>query len=109
MGSILQVAEDMLKEFEGKLDQETRSKIQAAIDRLKEAVKTNNATELKSAIDQYNTVWNEASSKMYSQAKSQPGAEQGPNPNAGQQASGEPKKDDGNVENADFEVVDDKK
>ncbi len=107
--SMIFQGEKQLKEFEGKLDQETRSKIQAAIDRLKEAVKTNNATELKSAIDQYNTVWNEASSKMYSQAKSQPGAEQGPNPNAGQQASGEPKKDDGNVENADFEVVDDKK
>ena len=107
--SMIFQGEKQLKEFEGKLDQETRSKIQAAIDRLKEAVKTNNATELKSAIDQYNTVWNEASSKMYSQAKSQPGAEQGPNPNASQQASGEPKKDDGNVENADFEVVDDKK
>ncbi|MFA5012577.1 MAG: molecular chaperone DnaK [Ignavibacteria bacterium] len=101
--------EKQLKEFEGKLDQETRSKIQAAIDRLKEAVKTNNVSEMKSAMEQYNTVWNEASSKMYSQAKSQPGAEQGPNPGAGQQASGEPKKDDGNVENADFEVVDDKK
>ena len=107
--SMIFQGEKQLKEFEGKLDQETRSKIQAAIDRLKEAVKTNNATELKSAIDQYNTVWNEASSKMYSQAKSQPGAEQGPNPGAGQQTAGEQKKDDGNVENADFEVVDDKK
>ncbi len=101
--------EKQLKEFEGKLDQDTRSKIQTAIDRLKDAAKTSNVTELKSAIDQYNTVWNEASTKMYSQAKSQPGAEQGPNPGAGQQTAGEQKKDDGNVENADFEVVDDKK
>ncbi len=107
--SMIFQGEKQLKEFEGKLDQETRSKIQAAIDRLKESVKTNNATELKSAIEQYNTVWNEASSKMYSQAKSQPGAEQGPNPGAEQQAAGEQKKEDGNVENADFEVVDDKK
>jgi molecular chaperone DnaK len=99
--------EKQLKEFEGKIDQGTRAKIQSAIDRLKEAVKTNNATELKSAIDQYNAAWNEASSQMYSQAKSQ----QGPDPNAGQEQSGagEQKKDDGNVENADFEVVDDKK
>jgi molecular chaperone DnaK len=99
--------EKQLKEFEGKIDQGTRAKIQSAIDRLKEAVKTNNATELKSAIDQYNAAWNEASSQMYSQAKTQPG----PDPNAGQGPSGagEQKKDDGNVENADFEVVDDKK
>jgi len=99
--------EKQLKEFEGKIDQGARAKIQSAIDRLKEAVKTNNATELKSAIDQYNAAWNEASSQMYSQAKSQqgpgPGAEQGP------ADTGEQKKDDGNVENADFEVVDDKK
>jgi molecular chaperone DnaK len=99
--------EKQLKEFEGKIDQGARAKIQSAIDRLKEAVKTNNATELKSAIDQYNEAWNEASSQMYSQAKSQ----QGPNPGAEQGPSdaGEQKKDDGNVENADFEVVDDKK
>lgn len=100
--------EKQLKEFEGKLDQDARGKIQAAIDRLKEAGKTDNISEIKSAIEQYNTVWNEASSKMYSQAKEQPGA--GANPGAGQDTAGasEPKKDD-NVENADFEVVDDKK
>ncbi len=99
--------EKQLKEFEGKLNQDARVKIQTAIDRLKEAVKTNNPTEIKSAMDQYNAAWNEASSQMYSQAKSQ-GPEQG-GQNAGQQGAGGQKKDDGNVENADFEVVDDKK
>ncbi len=101
--------EKQLKEFEEKLDQETRAKIQAAIDRLKEASKANNVAELKSAIEQYNTIWNEASSKMYAQAKDQPGAN--PNPGAEQNTAGagEKKKDDGNVENADYEVVDDKK
>jgi len=108
-----------LKEFEGKLNPETASKIQGAIDRLKEAVKSDNATEMKSAIEQYNTAWNEASSQMYSQAKDQgtPGAgpEAGPGagPGAGPQQQGpgpEPQaeqKDDKNVENADFEVMDD--
>ncbi len=99
--------EKQLKEFEGKLSQEARVKIQTAIDRLKEAVKTNNTSEIKSAMDQYNAAWNEASSQMYSQAKNQ-GPEQGQQ-SAGQQGAGEQKKDDGNVENADFEVVDDKK
>jgi molecular chaperone DnaK len=106
--SMIFQGEKQLKEFEGKLDQDAHGKIQAAIDRLKEAGKTDNISEIKSAIEQYNTVWNEASSKMYSQAKEQPGA--GANPEAGQDTAGasEPKKDD-NVENADFEVVDDKK
>jgi len=108
--SMIFQGEKQLKEFEGKLDQDARAKIQAAIDRLKEVSKTDNATELKSAIDDYNTVWNEASSKMYSQAKEQPGAGANPGAGAGQDSAGagEPKKDD-NVENADFEVVDDKK
>jgi molecular chaperone DnaK len=108
--SMIFQGEKQLKEFEDKLDQDARAKIQAAIDRLKEASKTDNATELKSAIEQYNTVWNEASSKMYSQAKDQPGAGANPGAGAGQDTTGagEPKKDD-NVENADFEVVDEKK
>jgi molecular chaperone DnaK len=108
--SMIFQGEKQLKEFEGKLDQDARAKIQAALDRLKEASKTENMNELKSAIEQYNTVWNEASSKMYAQAKEQPGA--GANPGAGAEqntaGTGEPKKDD-NVENADYEVVDDKK
>lgn len=100
--------EKQLKEFEDKLDQDTRAKIQAAIDRLKEAGKTDNMSELKSAIEQYNTIWNEASSKMYSQAKEQPGANPGAGAEQNTAGASEPKKDD-NVENADFEVVDDKK
>jgi len=110
--------EKQLKEFEGKLNPETASKIQGAIDRLKEAVKNDNATEMKSAIEQYNTTWNEASSQMYSQAKDQgaPGADPGAGSGAGpgpqqQQGPGpEPQaeqKDDKTVENADFEVMDD--
>jgi molecular chaperone DnaK len=100
--------EKQLKEFEEKLDQDARGKIQAALDRLKEASKTENMSELKSAIEQYNTVWNEASSKMYSQAKEQPGANPGAGAEQHSAGASEPKKDD-NVENADFEVVDDKK
>lgn len=97
--------EKQLKEFESKLDQNTRAKIQTAIDRLKEAVKGNNITEIKSAMDQYNSAWSEASQQMYAQAKSHT------YDTAGQQqtqGSGQ-KPDDGKVENADFEVVDDKK
>jgi molecular chaperone DnaK len=98
--------EKQLKEFEAKLNQDTRAKIQTAIDRLKEAAKTDNASEIKSAIEQYNAAWNEASSQMYSQAKtSGPGQQQSAGPE--QQADG--KQDDGKVENADFEVMDDDK
>ncbi len=98
--------EKQLKEFEAKLNQDTRAKIQTSIDRLKEAAKTDNVNEIKSAIEQYNAAWNEASSQMYSQAKTG-GPEQQQSAGPEQQPGG--KQDDGKVENADFEVMDDDK
>jgi molecular chaperone DnaK len=109
--SMIFQGESQLKEFESKLDGALKSKIQAAIDRLKEAAKGTNTAEIKSAMDQYTAAWNEASTQMYSQAKTQgaPGAE-GQGFAGGQQPGAEEqKKDDGKVENADYEVVDDKK
>jgi len=112
--SMIFQGEKQLKEFEAKLSAENKSKIQAAIDRLKEAVKGTNTTEIKSSIDGLNAAWNEASSQMYSQTAGQqqgaPGSQgesHGQTNGTGQQQ--EQKKDEGNVENADFEVVDDKK
>jgi len=111
--SMIFQSEKQLKEFEGKLSPENRSKIQAAIDRLKEAAKGTNTAEVKSSIDGLNAAWNDASTQMYSQAAGQQGAQgqgagQEQTNGTGQQQQ-EQKKDDGNVENADFEVVDDKK
>ena len=101
--------EKQLKEFEDKLDPELRSKVQVALDRLKDAIKTDSAASLKTAMDEYNTVWSEASSQMYSksteggpqdgQQTGEAGSQPGPDGSAGA---------DPNVENADFEVVDDK-
>lgn len=101
--------EKQLKEFESKLTPEIRSRVQLALDRLKEAAKSDNTATLKSAIDEYNTVWNEASSQMYSQTNAggpQDGQQTG---STGSQPGGESQAGGGdNVENADFEVVDDK-
>jgi len=103
--------EKQLKEFETKLSPDLRSKIQSALDRLKEASKGTNITEIKNAMDSYNQAWNEASTQMYSQTRQQqtsgqqPGGEQTQQSTSGEQKPG----DDGKVENADFEVMDDKK
>lgn len=99
--------EKQMKDFEAKLNPETRSKIQSVIDRLKDAAKSDNISSIKTAIDEYNAVWNEASSQMYSQTTEGADGQQG---SAGHQQGGENtgQGNDGNVENADFEVVDDK-
>jgi molecular chaperone DnaK len=107
--SLLFQSEKQLKEFGEKLTPEMKMKVQTAIDRLKEVQKGSNMEEIKSAMEGLNAAWNEASTQMYSQAT---GGQQGGQEGFGSQGqpSGEAKAktDDKKVENADYEVIDDK-
>jgi molecular chaperone DnaK len=101
-----------VKDLGEKMDAETKSKLESAAAALEEAIKANNAVDIKAKMEALNAIWNDASTKMYEAAKQagpQPGAQAGPQqgPDPSQQAQSE-KKDDKKVENADFEVVDDK-
>ncbi|MFZ0389548.1 MAG: molecular chaperone DnaK [Calditrichia bacterium] len=98
--------EKNLKEYGDKLDATTKNKIEAAVSRLKEAVKSENLDEIRSATDALNQVWSEASSAMYQNASNaqQEGAAGG---DQDQQPGGEQASADEKVEEADFEVVDD--
>ena len=98
--------EKQLKEFGDKVSADARSKVENAKEQLKDTIKSNNINGLKGAIDTLNNAWNEASSQMYQQATAagaQPGA--GPQPGP---SEGGPKKDEKKVEDAQYEVVDDK-
>jgi molecular chaperone DnaK len=100
--------EKNIKEYGDKLDGETKSKLEAAVGRVKEASKGSNLDELKSATEALNQIWQEAASKMYAQTAGAQGGEQ--QAEADQKA--EPKAGKGkdkNVEDADYEVVDDDK
>ncbi len=97
--------EKQLKELEAKISAEVKAKIESANEKLKEAIKGGNAATIKSAMETLNNTWNEASSQMYQQATSA-GPQSGPQgPAGGQegQTSGDKK-----VEDAQYEVVDDK-
>jgi molecular chaperone DnaK len=104
-------SERQLKELGDKMDDETKNKIQAAIDRVKEALKGSDTAVIKQASEELTQRWNEASTKMYEatqQAQQQPGPDQ--------QAPPPPKdegkkkaKDEDEVESADYEVLDDDK
>jgi molecular chaperone DnaK len=94
--------EKQLKEFGEKVSPEMRGKVENAKERIKEALKGGSTDAIKSAIEVLNNAWNEASAQMYQQATSQPGAgEAGP---TGQS----PKEDEKKVEDAQYEVVNDK-
>ena len=102
-------SEKNLKEFEGKLNAETKMKIEEAINKLKEAQKGTDVALIKSSIEAVNAAWSEASTQMYSQAT---GSEQQTAGEQNTEAGGEKTKTDADgkkVENADYEVVDDDK
>jgi molecular chaperone DnaK len=98
-----------LTDLGDKIDADTKAKIEAAATALDEAVKANaGIKEKKEALEK---IWNEASTKMYEAAKAagpQPGADTGGQQQQQQSAGGGQAEGGKKVENADFEVVDDK-
>ena len=101
-----------LEEMKDKIDATDKSKLEAEITKVEEALKTDNTDAIKSATDDLNKVWNEVAQKLYQQpgAQGQPGA----GPETTEQATGggeapksETAKDDKEVEDASYEVVDD--
>lgn len=99
--------EKNIKEYGEKIDGTTKNKIEAAVNRLKDALKTDNLDEIKSATDALNQIWSESASTLYQQAAGSQDAQTGQaTGDASTESAG--KKDD-KVEEADYEVVDDDK
>jgi molecular chaperone DnaK len=102
--------EKSLKEQGDKLEDEDKNKVEAAIGRLKESAKGENVEEIKSATEALNTIWGEVASKLYADAQAQAGpqAEAQGDPGAhAPEPEAEPESGK-KVEDADFEVIDDK-
>ncbi len=101
--------EKQLEEMDDKISDDARTQVQAAVDKVKEALKGENAEEIKSSTEALTQTWHQVASELYQQASAEqppPGAETGPAPGADEQgasSSGEQK--EGAVD-ADFEVVD---
>ncbi len=95
--------EKNLKEFEEKLDDKDKKSLTDAVEKLKTANGGSNIDDIKSAMDELNNVWSGLASKMYDTAKTtdEPKTETG---NA--KKGGKSKKGEGEIEDADFEVVD---
>ncbi len=96
--------EKQMEELKDKLDEESRTKLQEAVEKLREALKGEDLNAIKTASEELDNAWRTISEAMYAQAQQQQDA-------AGQQTGQEAgpsggTKDDGEVENADFEVVD---
>ncbi|MEE8417526.1 MAG: Hsp70 family protein, partial [candidate division Zixibacteria bacterium] len=94
--------EKQLKEFEDKIDPDTKARVEAALSRLKEAAKNENSEEMKSASEALTAVWHEVSAKLYQQQES---STQGAQTHAESDPDQKSGKDDQDAVDADFEVV----
>ena len=106
--SMIFQTENQLKELGDKLSADKMAPIEAALNKLKEAHKSQDIAAIDAAKAELNNAWQAASAEMYSQAGAQPGAGAGfqggqPGAGAGAQQSSSDKNDD--IQDADFEEV----
>ncbi|NMB27228.1 MAG: molecular chaperone DnaK [Tissierellia bacterium] len=93
--SMVYQTENTLKELEGKISEDEKSKVQDKLDQLKKALEGDNIEEIKTKTEELTQEFYSISQKMYEQSQ-------------GQDAEpGEGNKDDDDVVDADYEVMDD--
>jgi len=100
---IIYQTEKSLDEAGDKVDSKLKDKITSLVEDVKSAKESNDIGKLKDSIDALNKEWANLSQEMYSQTPPQEGASE----TASDKSANSKTKDD-NVEDADFEVVDDK-
>jgi molecular chaperone DnaK len=99
--------EKNLKEMSDKLDADTKAKVEAAVNRVKEAVKTNNVDEMKSATEALTQVWHQAAATLYQQTTAQQQAQaSGPGAKGQKEKRKEAEGSEEAAVEADYEVVD---
>jgi molecular chaperone DnaK len=102
--------EKFLKEHGAKIAADKKARVEQAVQRLKDAVKAGDVAQMKSAMEAVNTEMQAVSADLYAQARqSRPGGVEGGAAGAGGGAGGASKGPEGDVIDADFEVVDENK
>jgi molecular chaperone DnaK len=102
--------EKFLKENADKISAEQKSEVEAAIDPVKKALEAEDYETMKTTLETLNEKMQAAATEMYAQAQGQPGAE-GAAAGGGAAPDAEPagEKPASDVEEADFEMVDEDK
>ncbi|MCH8171586.1 MAG: Hsp70 family protein, partial [Bacteroidetes bacterium] len=99
-----------IEEMKDKMSADSKSKLETEIKKVEDAIASNNTDQIKSATESLNKVWSSVASELYSQANAGQPGEGGPQgAPGGNGAAEEPKakKDENEVQDASFEVVDD--
>lgn len=92
-----------INEMGDKMSAASKSRLETEIKKVEDAIASNNTNQIKSATEALNKVWSEVASELYAQA-----SQTGSGPQASTQTPhDEPKKDEKEVQDASYEVVDD--
>tara|TARA_B100000029_G_scaffold265686_1_gene261812 strand:- start:10 stop:1920 length:1911 start_codon:yes stop_codon:yes gene_type:complete len=97
--------EKNIDEHKDKLSKEEKKTLEDALKKVKSAKEGSNPDELKNSVDELNSAWNSVASKMYEAAKETDTSDNSKE-TKGKAKSKTKKKDDAEIEDADFEVVD---
>lgn len=103
--------EKNLKDYGDKLSDADKKALESAAEKLKKANGGNNKDDIKSALEELNNTWNQMASKMYDTADKSTGDGEQEKSTASsgksRKKSSSGSKSDDEIEDADFEVVDD--
>src|SRR6201995_3608770 len=81
--SLIFQTEKQFKEFGDKIPADKKAPIEAALNKLKDAHKSQDVAAVDTAMTEMNTAWTAASEELYKAQQASGGAEQGAQPNAG--------------------------
>ncbi len=106
-------SEKQLKDLGDKVPEAKRKQVEDAIKAVRDAIEANDTDAMKRTYDDLQNKFQEVSAELYKQAAASSGATPGPEPGpAGSHAQPQdegPRKDQGDVVDAEFEVVDEEK
>jgi molecular chaperone DnaK len=105
-------AEKLLREHKEKISDDNRKKVERAVEAVKESLKKEDVDAMKRAEEELTEVWHAISTELYSKARAQAGpqpSEPSQEDASGRRPKGGKEKGEGEVIDADFEMMDDDK
>ena len=100
--SLIFQTEKQLKEYGDKIPTDKKAPIESALNRLKEAHKSQDITQIDAAVTELNNAWTAASEELYKATQGASGSQAGADSGNGQQSAGNTGE---NVTDAEFEEV----
>ncbi len=102
--------EKQMTDLGDKLDAGAKERLQSAVDRVKDALKSESLAAMKDSTEALQKLWHEESGKLYAKTGEAPGADGGAGPAGGAAGSADVNgANEGGPVEADFEVVDEEK